>query len=376
MTICYFSAQYLPTVGGVERYTWNLARRAVAAGHRAIVVTSALPNLPEHEIDGDGIEIYRLPVWPVMNGRFPVIKPGARFHALTAQIWAQKLDFCVVQTRMYTQSVWAARAAKRRGIPMLVIDHSTGYMPMGNGLLGTCGRLYEQVACRLVRGTGAPFYGVSAAACRWLHTFGITAAGTMPNAIDPAALEQEAAHAPDWRAKLNLGDRKIVLFVGRLIPEKGAGLLAQAVAQLPGVVLVAAGSGPQQQELADLGAVTPGALPHDAVVQLLRQADVYCLPTRYAEGFPTTLLEAAACRCPIVTTRTAGTDELLPGDDYAVFLANAAPETIRAGLETLLADPAAARTRAENARQNLCSHFTWQAVFATMMEIVNAAKRS
>lgn len=189
-------------------------------------------------------------------------------------------------------------------------------------------------------GTGAPFYGVSAAACRWLHTFGITAAGTMPNAIDPAALEQEAAHAPDWRAKLNLGDRKIVLFVGRLIPEKGAGLLAQAVAQLPGVVLVAAGSGPQQQELADLGAVTPGALPHDAVVQLLRQADVYCLPTRYAEGFPTTLLEAAACRCPIVCTRTAGTEELLPDDTHGIVLPgqpqDATVETIRARA----ADPA------------------------------------
>ena len=363
MTICYFSAQYLPTVGGVERYTWNLARRTVAAGHRAIVVTSALPNLPEHEIDGDGIEIYRLPVWPVMNGRFPVIKPGARFHALTAQIWAQKLDFCVVQTRMYTQSVWAARAAKRRGIPMLVIDHSTGYMPMGNGLLGACGRLYEQVACRLVRGTGAPFYGVSAAACRWLHTFGITAAGTMPNAIDPAALEQEAAHAPDWRTKLNLGDRKIVLFVGRLIPEKGAGLLAQAVAQLPGVVLVAAGSGPQQQELADLGAVTPGALPHDAVVQLLRQADVYCLPTRYAEGFPTTLLEAA------------GTEELLPDDTHGIVLPgqpqDATVETIRAGLQTLLDDPARAHACAEAAYRNVYAHFTWDAVFDKMMGIIN-----
>ena len=33
-------------------------------------------------------------------------------------------------------------------------------------------------------------------------------------------------------------------------------------------------------------------------------------------------------------------------------------------------------TRAENARQNLCSHFTWQAVFATMMEAVTSAKRS
>ena len=51
MTICFFSAQYLPTVGGVERYTFNLARRVVAAGHTALVVTSALPGLPEEETD-------------------------------------------------------------------------------------------------------------------------------------------------------------------------------------------------------------------------------------------------------------------------------------------------------------------------------------
>ena len=44
MTICFFSAQYLPTPGGVERYTWNLALRCVRSGGRAIVVTSALPG--------------------------------------------------------------------------------------------------------------------------------------------------------------------------------------------------------------------------------------------------------------------------------------------------------------------------------------------
>ena len=70
-------------------------------------------------------------------------------------------------------------------------------------------------------------------------------------------------------------------------------------------------------------------------------------------------------------------DELVKeGKVRFLGLSEAAPETIRAGLETLLADPAAARTRAENARQNLCSHFTWQAVFATMMEAVTSAKRS
>ena len=109
MTFCFFTTQYLPTPGGVERYTWNLARRCLAAGHRALVVTSSLPGLPARETDADGIEIWRLPAWPVMNGRFPVLKP----HPPAADLWAQGIDFAVIQTRMYTQSVWAARQCKR-----------------------------------------------------------------------------------------------------------------------------------------------------------------------------------------------------------------------------------------------------------------------
>ena len=115
--------------------------------------------------------------------------------------------------------------------------------------------------------------------------------------------------------------------------------------------------------------------PHDAVVQLLRQADVYCLPTRYAEGFPTTLLEAAACRCPIVCTRTAGTEELLPNDTHGIVLPgqpqDATVETIRAGLQTLLDDPARAHACAEAAYRNVYAHFTWDAVFDKMMGIIN-----
>ena len=283
MTICFFSAQYLPTPGGVERYTWNLALRCVRSGGRAIVVTSALPGLPGHETDADGIEIYRLPVFAVMGGRFPVLRPGRALRALTRQLWRHKIDFCVIQTRMYVQSLWAAWAAKRRGIPALVIDHSTGYMPVGGGLVGLAGRVYEQTVCRLIRAAGYPFYGVSAAVCRWLRSFGITAAGCLPNAVDPAALDAEAGQDPlDWRAALGLApSTRLVAFVGRLIPEKGAAALAEAAAALPGTALVALGTGPEEDRLRAAGAHVPGAVSHARVVQLLRQADCYCLPTRY-----------------------------------------------------------------------------------------------
>ena len=168
----------------------------------------------------------------------------------------------------------------------------------------------------------------------------------------------------------------LVAFVGRLIPEKGALRLAQAVQQLPGCVLAVAGTGPEEEALRALGAPVHvlGALPHPQIVQLLDQADCYCLPTEYAEGFPTTLLEAAACRCPIVCThyrryrRTAARGRLcrLPAGYPA-------PIHWPPALRTVLQDPAAARTRADNALHNLQAHFTWQAVFATMMKIAQSA---
>lgn len=380
MTICYFSAQYLPTAGGVERYTWNLARRTVAAGHRAIVVTSALPDLPERETDPDGIEIWRLPVFALMNGRFPVLRRTPRFAALARFLWDQKIDFCVIQTRMYSESVWAAEAAAKHGVPAIVIDHSTGYMPVGGGAVGWAGRRYEQHACRRVRRTGAAFYGVSRSACRWLETFSIRTAGELPNAVDPAELAALAAEEPrmNWRADLHLSDEKLVAYVGRLIPETGAAELAQAVAGLPGVALAIAGTGPELAELrrsAPANVYCLGSLPHKEIVQLLSQADAYCLPTRYAEGFPTTLLEAAACRCPIVCSPTAGTDELLPGPEYGVLLGDTTPAAIRAGLNTLFAETTDRAAMAAAAYQQLCQNYTWDIVFDQILKLAEQTRR-
>lgn len=374
MTFCFFTAQYLPTPGGVERYTWNLARRCVAAGHRALIVTSALPGLPARERDDDGLEIYRLPAFPVMGGRFPVLRP----FAPAADLWAQGIDFAVIQTRMYTQSIWAARQCRRRGIPALVIDHSTGYM-MHGGLGGVLGRWYEHLACGIIRRCGFSFYGVSGDVCRWLKTFGISAAGTLPNAVDPEELAAlaRAEDRTNWRQRLQVpADGHLVAFVGRLIPEKGALQLAKAVQQLPGCVLAVAGTGPEEEALRAMGGSVHalGALPHAQIVQLLSQADCYCLPTEYAEGFPTTLLEAAACRCPIVCTHTAGTGELLPDGDYTVYLDDTRPESLAAALTTVLQDPGASRQRCERAFRNLAEHFTWQAVFATMMKTAQNAQ--
>ena len=109
MTICFFSTQYLPTPGGVERYTWNLALRTVRDGRPGDCGDQRAARSADHEIDADGIEIYRLPVFAAMGGRFPVLRPGPGFRALCRRLFANPIDFAVIQTRMYVESVWAAQ---------------------------------------------------------------------------------------------------------------------------------------------------------------------------------------------------------------------------------------------------------------------------
>ena len=93
MKFIIFSAQYLPTVGGVERYTNSLAKELIKNGHSVTVVTSALENVPMEETDTDGIHIFRLPCLMLMNGRFPVIKPSAEKSAFERWFKNHKPDF-------------------------------------------------------------------------------------------------------------------------------------------------------------------------------------------------------------------------------------------------------------------------------------------
>lgn len=380
MTICFFSAQYLPTIGGVERYTYNLAKRVVAAGHKAIVVTSALPGLPQQETDGDGIQIIRLPVWPLMNGRFPVLKPGREFNEIAKTIWEHHPDFCLINTRFYISSLYAAYQCKKRKIPAIVVDHSTGHLPMGNPILNFAGACYEHLAAAFLKHYTSHFFGVSQAVCGWLEHFHIRSEGQLYNAVDPKEV-QALAHQPnaiDWRNALKLSpDTRIIAFVGRIIPEKGVVELIQSftAANLTDCALVIAGDGPL---LAQLQANCPehvyllGSTPYAHAMQLLAQADLYCLPTYYAEGFPTTFLEAAACGCAILTTRTGGSDELLPDESYGMQLQSVEINSLTKALHDCMENASWRSIAAQKTQQRLQQLFTWDAVTEHLLALAKS----
>lgn len=167
----------------------------------------------------------------------------------------------------------------------------------------------------------------------------------VPNAIDtttmqPATSEERAAA----RAQLNVPtDARVVAWVGRLAEGKQPLLAAQTGYRLDGVMLMA-GSGPlsaEMEALADGGTVRVlGHLADPSVVY--RAADVFLFTSNgRGEGYPYSLLEAAAHDLPIVVNAGAGIGDELRG--AAVMVAEDSPQALA---EALIAASSGGESRA------------------------------
>lgn len=400
MQFLLFAAQYVPTVGGVERYTQNLAATLVKLGHGAVVVTSALPGLPNIEQTPEGIWVYRLPAHLWMKGRFPVLRRNRRFRLVADELWRRRYDFAVINTRFYHLSARAARMCAKKGVPALVLEHGSKHLSLDSGLLNVFGNVYEHAVMRYIRRWCGRFYGVSQACTAWLAHFHVEAQGVLYNAVDAEQLRALAgcpaleggdaaegktdadtgAAAVDFRIRLGVAaDTPLVVFSGRLIREKGIYELLEAFAMLrehlPQAVLMVAGDGPERAAVeascAALGqdaAFCVGPLPYEENLALVAQGDVYCLPT-YSEGFSAAILEAAALETFIVTTPTGGSPELIVDGESGVLLQSLEPVVICEALLRALTDDDFCLAAVKKARQTLEERFTWQRTAARLVEI-------
>ena len=195
-----------------------------------------------------------------------------------------------------------------------------------------------------------------------------------------------AFFAPGRRAQARraLGlpeEGRMLLFLGRIQPLKGADLAVGALARLdgfPDAFLVVAGgpSGPVgREELARIRRQAEEAgvdkrvfwfppQPHELVSTFCRAADVCLVPSR-TESFGLVALEAAACGVPVVASRVDGLRSLVRHGVTGLLVEERTAAAFAAAAGRLLADPVlAAETGARAAAQ--ASRFTWRAAAADL----------
>lgn len=364
MNFLFFSAQYLPTVGGVERYTAGLARRLAAGGHGVTIVTSQLPGLAESEVS-DGIRVERVLSHRLMGGRFPAVKYFREKKRILKLIG--QADFAVVQTRFYPLSLVAVRLCRKAGKKAIVIEHGTAYL-LRDGITGLFGKAYEHAACSFVKRFCGDFYGVSLACCRWLENFGIHTEKTLYNSVDSRRIKAAAISGREglMRRLPDTNGKFVVTFSARFIPEKGPLQLISAFGRLSkgrdDMLLVMAGDGPEAgkaREIRGENVIFAGRLPYDENMALLALGDVFCLPT-FSEGFATTVLERTAAGTCVLTTPTGGSPELIISPEHGLLFENMDEDSIYKALKYAYENPRWRKEAAKKAYGVLLRKFTWE----------------
>ena len=142
-----------------------------------------------------------------------------------------------------------------------------------------------------------------------------------------------------------------ILFLARLHKEKGIFETVDAVSMLiqkgVSVLLSIAGDGLISKELGDY--IRSKEIARDQIrmlgdvrgldkINAFVEHDIYCLPTYYGEGLPTSVLEAMAFGLPVITRPVAGLADIFLDGKIGFLCRGKTPAEIAGALEKLIQD--------------------------------------
>lgn len=187
----------------------------------------------------------------------------------------------------------------------------------------------------------------------------------IPNGVRPA----ERREAKELIERYGLRKDEYILFLGRLVPEKGVKYLIQAYKELnTDKRLVIAGgssdSGEYPKELQELAGGDPniiftGFVQGRPLEELYSNAYIYVLPSDL-EGMPLSLLEAMSYGNCCLTSDIPECATVL--GDYGVTFQKSDVSDLKAKLQQLCDEPALVKQYQEQAAQYICSRYNWDDV--------------
>jgi glycosyltransferase involved in cell wall biosynthesis len=174
----------------------------------------------------------------------------------------------------------------------------------------------------------------------------------------------EGVDGSELRERLLDGGRYLLLFMGRLVPQKDLATLLRATARIVGerreVRLAIAGDGPQRASAERLAhrlglgdrVTFLGTVPYPDVPRHYAASDLVLLPSRY-EGNARVLAEAGAAGKPVVTTDVSGARDTILGGETGHVVPVGHPDLLAERTLALLADPTRLREMGGRAREHV-----------------------
>ncbi|HEX6506478.1 MAG TPA: glycosyltransferase [Chloroflexota bacterium] len=358
---------YYPWIGGPATMIRNLGHGLGARGHSVSLLAPSPDGRREPESDGN-ITVQRAPSVPIPVGYQLRVSSSP---LLATSRWLDHVEPDIVHVHhpfpLSAAAVWAAR---RRGIPIVATNHTIpdcalwgirdfgpAYKVISSGfarwivrVLARCSAVATptETAAELLRQLG--YHG---------HIVPIS------NGVDTARF-QPGPPSSSLAQRLQLSDRPVVLYTGRLDAEKQLDVWLRGAAMLAAeldIQFLIGGQGAERPRLEAIASALGisdriiffGYLAEEEYPQIYRLADVFCI-TSPVELQSISTLEAMASGLPIVAVRAGALPELVSEGENGLLVEPGNASALARALASVLQDTSALSSMGSHSRTIALQH--------------------
>jgi len=364
-------------VGGVSPHVLNLSKNLAENRVKVYVATCDFPGAPQHETI-DGVEVFRIDSYrnPAPDFATWVYLMNMNMQQEAAGIINSldvKVDILHAHDWLVATAGIGLKHIFRR--PLIATIHSTE-TGRRDGIHMDYERLIHETEHWLTYEAWKVIccsnYMVSHV--KWAFGLPGDKLVMIPNGVNP----QEYANSKTidlsrFRGRFALPEERIVLFVGRLVYEKGIQVLVNAIPKILERInakILVVGDGYMKEQLFDLieglglahKVFFTGFVDDETLRNLETCADVCVVPSLF-EPFGIVALEAMAAETPVVVSDTGGLSEIVEHDVTGVKVYPDNPDSLAWGITRVLLDNNHAIDRMKNnAYKSVQNRYSWDRI--------------
>ena len=372
MKILMLSWEYPPrVVGGISRVVHDLSHRLIQDGHDVTVVTYRDGNVPYFEDDG-GVQVHRVDNFMISPNNFIdwILQLNFNMIARAGEIIAEKGGFDVIHAHDW-MTCYAGKTLKNAyNIPLVSTIHATE-AGRNSGIRTDLQKYINDTEWMLTYESSEVIVNSNYMKNELQRLFGLPyeKINVVPNGVN-LNLFNDIERDYDFRRRYAMDNEKIILFMGRLVYEKGIQTLISAMPKVLSYYndakLIVAGKGGMIDELRNqvnylgLGnkVYFTGYLGSKDVQKMYKCADVAVFPSTY-EPFGIVALEGMLSGTPVVVSDIGGLNEIVEHGVNGMKSYAGNPNSLADSILTLLFDQKLCDTISKNAKLKVKTEYNW-----------------
>ena len=375
MKILMLTWEYPPrVVGGIARVVYDLSRTLLKDGHDVTVVTYKEGDAPYFE-DDKGVKVYRVDNYMIHPNNFIdwIMQLNFNLVAKASELISQEGAFDVIHAHDWLVAYAAKTLKNSYNIPIVSTIHATE-AGRNSGIHDETQRYINDTEWMLTYESSEVIVNSNYMKNELQRLFGLPfeKINVVPNGVNLnlfAGIERDY----NFRRKYAMDNEKIILFMGRLVYEKGIQHLISAMPKIlqgyHDAKLVIAGKGGMLDELrAQVDAMGisqkvcfAGYLNGKEVQKMYKAADISVFPSTY-EPFGIVALEAMLSENPVVVSDIGGLNEIVQHRENGMKTYCGNPNSIADSILELLYDHKLCADITKKAKNKVRNEYNWSKI--------------